>query len=118
MGRLKAGLAKTAEDRVLHTHLAKANRELGLAVEVCQHFSRSSQDRYGTESRRARRYALVLRQALALINGLGHLTPMFDVTDPDMMSEDQRAEIAQEVRGQGTPSSVPPSDEGMTDEAE
>ena len=95
MGSLRAHMAKVAEDKELHAHLHKASKELGMALAVCSRMQKSSDSRFhGMETRRAREYANRLRQAMALLGGIGYMVPNVDWADPDFVPEDERNAMA------------------------
>lgn len=107
--------ARSGVDRELHTHLAKAIKELRMACDVCARFSKDAKHQameirhMASESRNIRlppemndnvlrhqaskadRVARDIRQALLIIERVGHLTPPFDVMDPDLISDAMRS---------------------------
>jgi len=131
---LRAGLAKTAEEQALHRHLARAAKELAGAAGACQRFARAAETRYasgkprnrveglfesrmGPERLRARQIERTIRQAMSLLNGIGHLSPRWDMADPDLISDAERAQIAQEEAEAKAKAPVAQG-EGTTDAAE
>ena len=86
MGRLKARTATSQVDRDLHTRLARAQRELEAARDIC---IRVARDRNLSAVQRAR--ATEARHkaasALALVDSIGHLSGRTDREDPDLMPE-------------------------------
>ena len=85
MGRLKTRLATSPQDQQLQGHLADAERALEKAMNVCRQASN------GQEGRRGREMLRVIGTAVNIIQNAGHLTPMIDLSDPDLQSEDARS---------------------------
>lgn len=85
MGRLAA---KTASDREMHDHLSAAVRSLHKALAVA---ARALQ---GADNplliRQARSCVARLKTTLANAEGVGNLSPAWDLDDPDLMPEDQK----------------------------
>jgi hypothetical protein len=102
-------LAKTPEDKELQGHLAKAIRELELAHDVCFKFSKTAQEKVRRnpaaidntlryEIRKAEETTRTLRGMIVSVERIGHLSPNFDLTDPDFIPESQKYAIAAEKR--------------------
>ena len=83
MGRLRARLASTELDRDIQRLLADAVRKARDAQHLCNQGTRDGLPR-------GRRAAGAIQQAIALLEGVGLLTPSYDLTDPDLMPEDQK----------------------------
>jgi hypothetical protein len=91
MGRNRASTAKSEADRVVQTHVANAERALRAALRVCKQARRGT----GTvEARRAPRVERDIARALSALAGVGRLTPIYDLDDPDLIPEETRAEMA------------------------
>ena len=86
MGRLRAKLSKSDVDRQIQSSVATAQRAVEQALNVC----RQARDRRGVEGNRARRVARDLARAKSALGNIGRVTPMYDMSDPDLMTEDDR----------------------------
>lgn len=83
MGRLTA---KTAADQEMHKHLGAAASSVRKAlVAVAQNHSEDP-----VVVRRTRSILKRLRGVLSLLEGTGTMQPGWDLTDPDLMPEDQK----------------------------
>lgn len=89
MGRLRAQLAKTVVDRDLQGHLAKAQRALEDAVDVCVRMSRHRDPKLASSVRRAKRARRKIGQALSLLDSVGYLNPVGS-SDLDLTPEDDK----------------------------
>lgn len=97
MGRLRARLAATEADQELHTHLAEAMKCLGKAAHACGKVINTHKHR-GVEARRAQTAQGTIQKALSLVNSIGYLTPRYDRSDRDMLSEDEQSRLYREKR--------------------
>ena len=84
MGRLAA---KTDADREMHKHLSASAQALRKAWAVAAHLSK---DQDPLVLRRARTIAAQLKGALGILEGVGTMQPNWDMTDPDLIPEDQK----------------------------
>ena len=83
MGRLRSRLATTDRDRTVQRLLADAVRKAREAQQLCNQAAREGLPR-------GRRSAQAIQQAINLMESIGFLVPSYDMTDPDLMSEDQK----------------------------
>ena len=84
MGRLTA---KTAADQEMHKHLGAAVSSVRKALSVAASQSKSSDP---VVLRRVRGVISRLKGALSILEGTGTMQPGWDLTDPDLMPEDQK----------------------------
>ena len=92
MGRLKARLARSEQDRELQIHVAEAQRVLGSALAVCSKAAGRKRARYAQPEVRESIHSL--NRAQGMLGRMGHLTPMVEYGDLDMLDEDQRIILA------------------------
>jgi len=94
MSRLRARLSKSEVDRELQEHLAAAQRALEKAARVCDATRRMP----GVAGKRAPRIARELARIKGALGNVSRLTPLYDLEDPDLMSEEDRSELWRERR--------------------
>jgi hypothetical protein len=94
MGRLRARLARSNLDQAIQTQVAAAQRALDEAIELCALARRAG----GAEARKSAKMLRPLGRSRALLDDLGRLGPLYDTSDPDLVSEDQRAREMRRVR--------------------
>lgn len=94
MSRLRARLAKSEFDRQVQEQISVAQRAIEQALQVCHTAKRAP----GIEKTRAGRVARDLIRAQGALGRVGRLTPLYDLDDPDMMSEDERSRLFRERR--------------------
>jgi len=81
MGRLRARLSKSPEDRRIQTHVAEAQRHLHLAMKVCVALRKQR----GLRSRRASAVLAALDKATRVLAKVGRTTPLYDLNDIDLL---------------------------------
>jgi hypothetical protein len=74
-------------DREMHKHISASAQALRKALAVASH-SKNQQD--PQVLRRARTIAAQLRGALGILEGVGTMQPNWDMTDPDLVPENQK----------------------------
>lgn len=87
MGRLRASTATSPLDAQVQGKVAVAQQALQDALRLCK---RARVGR-SIEARRALAVERDLARAMSALSNVRRLTPIYDVTDPDLMSEDERA---------------------------
>lgn len=82
---------KSPEERALQECLGKVSREMSRAVGLCARFKRRTGESFHpVVVKRAEKTARDLRRALAIVQGVGRITPLYDLGDPDLIPEDQK----------------------------
>ena len=87
MGRLRARLATNEVDRTVQSEVATAFNAVERAIRACR------QAEVGPNVSRARlnRVARDLARVRSALGNVGKVSPGYDLSDPDLMSEDERA---------------------------
>jgi hypothetical protein len=80
--------AVAEQDRAVRQKVAAAQRALQEALRIC----RMARQGRAAEGRRARAVERDLSRALGALGSVRRLSPLYDLTDPDLMSEDERME--------------------------
>ncbi len=88
MGRLKARLAHSEQDRELQSHVAEVQRGLERALAVCTQAAGRRRARYARPE--VRDQIRSLTRARGLLERIGHMSPMVEYGDLDTLDEDQQ----------------------------
>ena len=88
MGGLRSRLAKSAIDRDVQREVEVASRAIERALRICRTAKRGQ----GVESKRSYRVARDLSRVKSALGGVGRLTPLYDLDDPDLVTEDERSQ--------------------------
>lgn len=94
MGSLRARLSKSDIDRDVQHEVDQAKRAIDRAIQLCRRVKKGG----GIEAKRSWRIARDLARVKSTLGTVGRLTPLYDLDDPDLMSEDERSRRMWEAR--------------------